>query len=106
MIIKDDTKLYKQRAQVKSRFYYLFWGIATISVVSGQIFVGRGYQQMNESINVLNDILIDRFSLNNRLKLIPIPKGRGLYEPLIPPPDAIPDNWSRQNDSIIFLEDV
>ena len=57
---------------------------------------------MNESINVLNDILIDRF----RLRVIPVPKPRGLYEPLIPPPDAIPDNWSRQNDSIIFLEDV
>tara|TARA_B100000945_G_C20419688_1_gene617188 strand:+ start:1217 stop:1531 length:315 start_codon:yes stop_codon:yes gene_type:complete len=104
-MVKDyTTKKTKIKAQVKSRFYYLFWGIATISVVSGQIFVGRGYQQMNESINVLNDILIDRFSLNNRLKLVPIPKGR--YEPLIPPPDAIPDNWSRQDNSIIFLNDV
>ena len=102
-MVKDfTTKKTKIKAQVKSRFYYLFWGIATISVVSGQIFVGRGYQQMNESINVLNDILIDRF----RLRVIPVPKPRGLYEPIIPPPDAIPDNWSRQNDSIIFLEDV
>ena len=102
-MVKDfTTKKTKIKAQVKSRFYYLFWGIATISVVSGQIFVGRGYQQMNESINVLNDILIDRF----RLRVIPVPKPRGLYEPLIPPPDAIPDNWSRQNDNIIFLEDV
>ena len=58
-MVKDyTTKKTKIKAQVKSRFYYLFWGIATISVVSGQIFVGRGYQQMNESINVLNDILI------------------------------------------------
>ena len=102
-MVKDfTTKKTKIKAQVKSRFYYLFWGIATLSVVSGQVFVGRGYQQMNESINVLNDILIDRF----RLRVIPVPKPRGLYEPLIPPPDAIPDNWSRQNDSIIFLEDV
>tara|TARA_A100001388_G_C28485381_1_gene364374 strand:- start:55 stop:363 length:309 start_codon:yes stop_codon:yes gene_type:complete len=102
-MVKDfTTKKTKIKAQVKSRFYYLFWGIATLSVVSGQIFVGRGYQQMNKSINVLNDILIDRF----RLRVIPVPKPRGLYEPLIPPPDAIPDNWSRQNDSIIFLEDV
>ena len=44
MIIKDDTKLYKQRAQVKSRFYYLFWGIATFSVVAGQLYVGSGYR--------------------------------------------------------------
>ena len=41
---KDDRKLYKQRAQVKSRFYYLFWGIATVSVVLGQVYVGSGYR--------------------------------------------------------------
>ena len=41
---KDDRKLYKQRAQVKSRFYYLFWGIATVSVVAGQLYVGSGYR--------------------------------------------------------------
>ena len=44
MIIKDDTKLYKQRAQVKSRFYYIFWGLATVSVLAGQIYVGSGYR--------------------------------------------------------------
>ena len=44
MIIKDDTKLYKQRAQVKSRFYYLFWGLATVSVLAGQLYVGAGYR--------------------------------------------------------------
>ena len=41
---KDDKKLVKQRAQVKSRFYYLFWGIATVSVVLGQLYVGSGYR--------------------------------------------------------------
>jgi len=44
MIIKDDTKLYKQRAQVKSRFYYIFWGLATVSVLAGQLYVGSGYR--------------------------------------------------------------
>ena len=34
----------KQKAQVKSRFYYLFWGIATVSVVLGQLYVGSGYR--------------------------------------------------------------
>ena len=43
-MIKDDTQLYKQRAQVKSRFYYLFWGLATVSVLAGQIYVGSGYR--------------------------------------------------------------
>ena len=34
----------KVRNQVKSRFYYLFWGIATFSVVAGQVYVGSGYR--------------------------------------------------------------
>ena len=41
---KNDRKLYKQRAQVKSRFYYLFWGAATVSVLAGQLYVGSGYR--------------------------------------------------------------
>ena len=41
---KNDRQLVKQRAQVKSRFYYLFWGIATVSVVLGQLYVGSGYR--------------------------------------------------------------
>ena len=47
---KDDRKLYKQRAQVKSRFYYLFWGIATVSVVLGQLYVGSGYRIFAQSL--------------------------------------------------------
>jgi len=34
----------KQRNQVKSKFYYIFWGIATVSVVAGQVYVGSGYR--------------------------------------------------------------
>ena len=34
----------KLRAQVKSRFYYIFWGTATIAVVLGQLYVGSGYR--------------------------------------------------------------
>ena len=40
----------KVRAQVKSRFYYLFWGIATVSVVLGQIYVGSGYRIFAQSL--------------------------------------------------------
>ena len=50
---KDDRKLVKQRAQVKSRFYYLFWGIATVSVVLGQLYVGSGYRSYANSLNRL-----------------------------------------------------
>ncbi len=40
----------KVRNQVKSRFYYLFWGIATVSVVLGQVYVGSGYRVFANSL--------------------------------------------------------
>ena len=40
----------KVRYQVKSRFYYLFWGIATVSVVLGQLYVGSGYRIFAQSL--------------------------------------------------------
>ena len=36
----------KIRAQVKSKWYYIFWGTATVSVVLGQLYVGTGYRYM------------------------------------------------------------
>ena len=48
----------KQRAQVKSRFYYLFWGLATASVFAGQLYVGSGYRQMARSFNRIMDTLV------------------------------------------------
>ena len=45
----------KVRAQVKSRFYYLFWGIATVSVVLGQVYVGSGYRVFAKSLNRIFD---------------------------------------------------
>ena len=40
----------KQRNQVKSKFYYIFWGIATVSVVLGQFSVGSGYRIFAQSL--------------------------------------------------------
>ena len=40
----------KQRAQVKSKFYYIFWGVATVSVVLGQVYVGSGYRVFANSL--------------------------------------------------------
>lgn len=34
----------KQKHQVKSRWYYIFWGAATVSVLAGQLYVGSGYR--------------------------------------------------------------
>ena len=45
----------KQRNQVKSRFYYIFWGSATIAVVAGQLYVGSGFRRMAESFDKVLD---------------------------------------------------
>ena len=45
----------KVRNQVKSRFYYLFWGVATFSVVAGQLYVGSGYRMFARSLNRIFD---------------------------------------------------
>ena len=45
----------KVRAQVKSRFYYVFWGTATVAVVLGQLYVGTGYRLMYNGMQELLD---------------------------------------------------
>ena len=47
----------KQRNQVKSKFYYIFWGIATFSVVAGQLYVGSGYRMFARSLNRIFDTI-------------------------------------------------
>ena len=48
----------KQKAQVKSKFYYIFWGLATASVFVGQMYVGSGYRQMSRSFNRIMDSIV------------------------------------------------
>ena len=49
---KNDRAVFaqKKRAQVKSRWYYIFWGTATVSVVLGQLYVGSGYRIFAQSL--------------------------------------------------------
>ena len=54
-----NKKKEKLRAQVKSRFYYMFWGAATVSVVAGQLFVGSGFRRMAESFEKVLDTPIE-----------------------------------------------
>ena len=68
----------RQRHQVKSRWYYIFWGTATLSVFVGQIYVGSGYRQMSKAFNRIID---------TTLKVIE-PRPRGYYAPLVPPPQS------------------
>lgn len=44
--------------QVKSRYYYVFWGLATVTVALGQLYVGLGYRVMAESVNTLTHALV------------------------------------------------
>jgi hypothetical protein len=39
------------RAQMKSRFYYWFWGAMAGAVVGGQLYVGTSYRAMSRSMN-------------------------------------------------------
>ena len=53
---KND-RITKARNQVKSKFYYIFWGIATASVVLGQLYVGSGYRGFARSFNRIFDTI-------------------------------------------------
>ena len=46
---KDKRKL---RAQVKSRWYYIFWGTCTVAVCAGQVLVGSGFRRMAEIFDI------------------------------------------------------
>ena len=51
--IHEEFSEMKLRAQVKSKWYYIFWGIATISVVFGQLYVGTGYRILHDDMREL-----------------------------------------------------
>ena len=38
--------------QHKQRYYYIFWSIATISVVIGQIYVATGYRSLAQALRM------------------------------------------------------
>ena len=94
MTNKFMRKREKIRAQMKSRFYYWFWGAATVTVVSGQFYVGSGYRAMARSLDRWLDAAIEA--------LIPDkPKGgnKGYYMPT-PTPDYYND------DGVVYLKDL
>ena len=103
MTNKFIKKRDKIRAQMKSRFYYWFWGATAVAVVGGQLYVGSSYRAMAKSMNRWFDTaveaLIDQY-----------PRPRGTYEPLVPPPtgdfhrDQIDLTELDPDDYIIWLE--
>ena len=57
----------KIRHQLKSRFYYLFWGAATVAVVAGQLYVGTSYRAMSRSMNRWFEETIDIITMPSRI---------------------------------------
>jgi len=55
-----------KRHQIKSSWYYIFWGLMSASVVAGQIYVGTGYREMSESIRSV--IRIENPSIPPRMR--------------------------------------
>ena len=85
----------KQRHQIKSRWYYIFWGTCTVAVCAGQVLVGSGFRRMAESLDRVLDAPIQMD--------IGIPRPRhpmiapdawekeGLYHPTDPPKAVSPE---------------
>ena len=77
------TKRDRVRAQVKSRFYYAFWGAATVAVVSGQLYVGTSYRAMAKSMNRWFEETIDLIQMPQRKRI----QQDGYYMPVPRPED-------------------
>ena len=83
MTNKFIRKREKIKAQVKSRFYYLFWGAMAGAVVGGQLYVGTSYRVMARSMNRWFDETIDLIQ-----QPIKPPTGR-----MVPIPMPTPDYY-------------
>ena len=82
------NKREKIRAQMKSRFYYVFWGAATLSVLAGQVLVGTGYRRMSDSMDAISADI----NLLVEVLTAPMPQRRtvqpdGYYLPVPSPED-------------------
>ena len=51
------TKISKIKNQMKSYQYYLFWGVCTVAVMAGQIYVGAGYRSMSQEVKDLTEMI-------------------------------------------------
>ena len=82
---KDKKKL---RAQVKSRWYYIFWGTCTVAVCAGQVLVGSGFRRMADSLDRVLDAPI-RMDIGiprpRHRMVIPDYEEEGLWHPTDPP---------------------
>lgn len=47
------------RHQVKSHWYYIFWGLMAVSVVGGQVYVGLGYRTLSKELSRFSQSVYD-----------------------------------------------
>lgn len=63
-----SNKREKLRNQLKSNMYYIFWGACTLAVMTGQIYVGVGYNKMSQSVNDLTEMIEIKIELEELRK--------------------------------------
>ena len=85
-----SKKSEKKRHQVKSQWYYIFWGTCTVAVCAGQLFVGSGFRRMAESFeSVLDSPIQLDFGIPRRQHPMLVPEHDweedGLWHPTDPP---------------------
>ena len=91
MTNKLMRKREKIRAQMKSRFYYLFWGATAIAVVGGQLYVGTSYRTMSRSLDRWFEETIDIMTSPLKPKTgTPVIPDRGGYYMPVPTPEIYP----------------
>ena len=85
----SKEKKEKKRHQVKSQWYYIFWGTCTVAVCARQLFVGSGFRRMAESFESVLDspIQLDFGIPRYRHRMVVPDKWEedGLWHPTDPP---------------------
>ena len=83
----SKEKKEKKRHQVKSQWYYIFWGTCTVAVCAGQLFVGNGFRRMAESFDSVLDspIQLDFGIPRYRHRMVVPDWEDGLMHPTDPP---------------------
>jgi len=83
----SKEKKAKQRHQIKSRWYYIFWGTCTVAVCAGQVLVGSGFRRMAESLDRVLEapIQMDIGIPRRHRMVIPDLWEDGLMRPTDPP---------------------
>tara|TARA_B100001250_G_scaffold326750_1_gene290807 strand:+ start:747 stop:1004 length:258 start_codon:yes stop_codon:yes gene_type:complete len=80
-----SKKTEKQRHQVKSRWYYIFWGTCTVAVCAGQVLVGSGFRRMADSLDKVLDAPIRMdIGIPRHPMMVPDEDGN-LWHPTDPP---------------------